>query len=199
MSPIRTLRSASGIFAFALAGMIASATTWATVVRVPGLDEMVKLSDVVVHAVVKDQRVVTQGGRQATLTSLEVIEGVKGRHAGDIVTVFQNGALVDGKGSWIAGQHQFRFGDELVLFGVKYGREHVVSLGVGVGVFAVSRKNGESTIVEQLGDVAVVAQDGRSTLHAPQPRSNSSLEAFMWQISVFAAPGPDQSADRATR
>lgn len=188
---------AAGLFAAGLCAALVCALVAgqaaATVVRIPPLEEMTHGSDVVVHARVVDQLVAREDGRVVTRTTLEVIEGVKGQKAGDLVVVFQVGGTLDGATSWITGAHRFQLHDEVVLFGVRKTQGaatgEIVSYGIGVGVFEVVRDAAGAKAVERIGDVVVATKDGR--FEAPAPRAPVALNVFLADLRrVVDAPRP---------
>lgn len=178
MSALRTLFSVAVVSA-----LLAVAPAAATVVVVPTMEEMTHRSDVVVHCVVREVAVEEdKPGRLVTLTSLEVLDGIAGAKAGDLLTLFQVGGEKDGRVAWIAGAHHFVVGEELVVFAVQppalNGR--IVPYGIGFSVFAV--KDGvDGKHVEEIGGDVVQLQrtaDGASKMSSVQPRRFESLDSF---------------------
>lgn len=152
----------------------------ATVVVLHSLEEMSRRSEVIVHARVADQRVERQADVGiVTLTDIEVIDGLKGAKAGDVLTIYQVGGSLDGENAWISGAHRHRVGDEMVFFAVRH-KERVVSYGVGLGKFLVGRDGTLPSVTEDLGDVAVMEKgaDGELRYTSPVPRTAPSLDAF---------------------
>jgi hypothetical protein len=185
--------------AFALAVALAvpcsfwSPSAQATVVVVPGLEELTHRSEVVVQAVVRD--VVTfkdDKGRLITETSLEVIDGIRGAKAGDVVPVQQLGGSLDGQEAWIAGNHRFKVGEEVVFFGVrlKGDRRVVIPYGVGFGIFAVRDDvDGRHAVEIGSGDVSQLVRtpDGGSRMEPVTPRHFDNLDAFKSQLRSILA------------
>ena len=179
MPALRPLLSAAVVSAF----VAVSAPAAATVVVVPTMEEMTHRSDVVVHCVVREVTVEEdRPGRLVTLTSLEVLDGIAGAKAGDLLTLFQVGGEKDGRVAWISGAHHFVVGEELVVFAVQppalNGR--IVPYGIGFSLFAV--KDGvDGKHVEEIGGDVVQLQrtpDGGSKMSAVEPRRFDTLDAF---------------------
>ncbi len=165
----------------------------ATVVVVPSLEELTHRSDVIVHAVVRD--VVTmkdERGRLITETSLEVIDGVRGGKAGDVVPVHQVGGALGDQRAWIAGNHRFHVGEEVVFFGVHLPKDPrvVVPYGIGFGIFAVTDDVDGRHAVEIGGDdvVQIVKSDkGDKKMLPVTPRHFDNLEAFKADLRSILA------------
>jgi len=185
--------------ALALAAVLGlSVATWApsaqaTVVVVPELEELTHRSEVVIQAVVRD--VVTfkdERGRLITETSLEVLDGIRGAKAGDIVPVQQLGGSLDGHEAWIAGNHRFKVGEEVVFFGVRLPKDRriVIPYGVGFGIFhVVDDVNGRHVVEIGSGDVTrmVRTPDGGSKMEPVQPRHFDNLDAFKVRLRTILA------------
>jgi len=122
-------------------------------------------------------------GRLITVTSLEVIDGIRGRKAGDIVQIHQLGGLLDGQQAWIAGAHKFVLNEEIVFFGVKLPKDPavVVPYGIGFGIFRVlDDVDGRHVHEVGGGDVSQVLRqpDGTTKMAPVMPRRFESLDAF---------------------
>jgi hypothetical protein len=195
------MRSPSSAFgpALALVAVLGvPVSTWAppahaTVVVVPELEELTHRSEVVVQAVVRD--VVTfkdEKGRLITETSLEVIDGIRGAKVGDIVPVQQLGGSLEGREAWIAGNHRFTVGEEVVFFGVRLPKDRrvVIPYGVGFGIFrVVDDVNGRHVVEIGGGDVSrmVRTPDGGSKMEPLQPRHFDNLDAFKSRLRSILA------------
>jgi hypothetical protein len=177
----------------ALVAATAALTAHATVVVVPTLEEMTHRSDVVVHAVVRDQQVLEKRkGKIVTRTILEVVDGLSGAKAGELVTVEQIGGSLGERQMWIAGAHRFKVADEVVFFGTKVhaagpsgtpapGQEdYVVAYGIGFGIFDVKEDVDGKHAIERGGDVVQLVRDseGRTSSKPVTPRHFSSLDSF---------------------
>ena len=169
--------------------LLAAESAQATVVVVHPLDEMAHRADVIVHAQVKDQRIVREEGRIITLTAVEVIEGIKGAKAGDILTVFQVGGKLDGEYVSVVGNSVFTPGEEMVFYAMRH-RDRLVSYGVGLGKFVVDRDTSTVSIREDIGDVVAVDPSApRNRPFKPTPRVAASLSDFLSTIRAdLAAP-----------
>ena len=140
----------------------------------------------IVHAVVKEQEVrEDQDGRIITISTLEVIDGLKNAKTGDLVELFQVGGELNGRVQKVSHQQSYNLHEEMVLFGVKLG-EMIVSYGPGLGKFKVLRdqKNFEIKILEDLKDIIGVNRDlnGRFEIKKPTPRIFNGLIKFKKNI-----------------
>jgi len=156
----------------------------ATVVVIHELDEMTTRADVVVHARVGETRVIKdEKGRIATLVEVEVLDGIKGAKAGDVLTIYQLGGTYEGERMMITGQHKWTEGEEMVFFAMR-SDPYVVSYGIGVGKYHVERNPEGILVVEEYGDVVAFKRDpaGASTMSRPEVRAARSLDAFKGEI-----------------
>ncbi len=170
-----------GLLIFML-GLAQSAS--ATVVFIDNIEKMTKQSDVVIHAAVADQSVKEDAeGRITTLTTLEILDGIKGARTGDLITLYQVGGALNGRVMRVSGAQHYHFGEELVLFGVKLDNM-IVSYGVGLGKFKVLRGTDGTKVVEDLNDLveAKPGTSGNTILQEPKPRQFASLDAFKGAI-----------------
>jgi hypothetical protein len=163
--------AAAALIAFTLA-----ADARATVVVIPSLEEMTLASEVVAEVVVGDQRVVQEGGRIVTYTTVVVRDGIKGAKQGDVLEVSQLGGTLQGRNTWIAGAHRFVKGEELVFFGMHFKSERVViPYGIGFGMFRIVDDVAGAKVEEVTGDVAVLHA---GKMGSPEVRRYDSLPAF---------------------
>jgi len=180
---MRQLHLVPGLLACALTAALALPAA-ATVVAIPSMEELTRRSDVVVQGVVRESKTIKDDkGRLITVTSLEVIDGIRGRKAGDIVQIHQLGGLLDGQQAWIAGAHKFVLNEEIVFFGVKLPKDPavVVPYGIGFGIFRVL-DDVDGRHVHEIGggDVSQVLRqpDGTTKMAPVMPRRFESLDAF---------------------
>lgn len=160
--------------------VVAASSANATIVVVDPLDVMTQKSEVVVHAVVYGQEVRSDSrGRIITLTTVEVVDGLKGAAKGDLVVIYQVGGTLNGISQWIAGNHRFLPGEEFLLFGVRY-EDMVVSYGVGIGKFKIVRDETGAFLVEDVNDVVAAyrQKDGPMQMEEAVPRVFTGLEQF---------------------
>src|SRR5688572_25083234 len=98
----------------------------AILVKLTDLHTMAKRSDVVAHGRVGDQQVVEDNrGRLITLTSVEVYDGIYGAKTGEVIMVYQVGGEKNGLVMPLLGGHRYRFGEEVILFGLKLDNAYV--------------------------------------------------------------------------
>lgn len=148
----------------------------ATIVRIDDISKMAENSDVVAHIVVGEQiERFDAFGRLGVYSSVEVIQGIKGLKTGQVTTVFQ--------GSGVMGQSRFERGEELVLFGMKYDDDTIVTYGVGLGKFKVFRDRRDTKVVEDFHDVLTLAPGPKGLRFTrPIPRKYPSLTTFVSSI-----------------
>lgn len=141
--------------------LIASAApVFATQVLPITLPEIARRSEVVVHATVTDQKVrwSEDGARILTLTTLKVIDPLKGESLPSEVLVYQVGGSLDGVVFKIPGAVSLRKGEEVVFFGARF-KTMVVSYGMGLGKYLVDRSGKVAMVRPEFGDVAFVTRD----------------------------------------
>jgi hypothetical protein len=170
-----------------------ASNTFATVVSIDSLKTMALKSEVIVHAKVIDQRIKEDvEGRILTLTTLDVVDGLKNARRGDVLTVYQVGGELNGRVLRVSGAHNYRVDEELVLFGLSLD-DMIVSYGVGLGKFKVIRDKKGDRVVEDLHDLVEVksGKDSNALLEAPTARQYASLAQFKNAISeaLHSSPG----------
>lgn len=202
----------------ALAGaLVAARPAQATVVVQPSLEQMTARSGVVIHAVVEEQTQTTgEDARLLTLTRLRVLPGgaVKGAKDGDTFTLYQVGGRDGNRVVEVVGMNHFAKGEEVVLFAsaflagdtVKFLQEQrkgsvpaatlhpaggwVVTFGIGLGKYAVTRTGSGAMAVEELGDVTVARRDGARgpmLLDHPVHFVRQPLDVFLDEVRAQAA------------
>ncbi len=162
----------------------------ATVVVATSLEEMTHRSDVVIQAKVISQKVVEdRPGKIVTLTSLQVIDGISGAKAGDVVTVYQIGGRLGDQQAWIAGAHRFEQGQEIIFFGARMGKrpELLVPWAIGYGIFAILDDVDGRHVHEITGDVSALERNdkGAARMVSVSPRRYESLDAFKAQLRAI--------------
>lgn len=189
----------------------------ATVVIQPSLEQMTEKSDVIVHAVVEDQTVTLgEGGRILTLSRLRIKDGLKGAvKANDTVTLYQVGGTLEGRTMAIPGVNAFTVGEEVILFGdvflaqdtVEFLRTErkdvvpaatlhpsagwLVTFGIGLGKYAVTRDGKVPMAVEQVGDVATaVPAPGGMKVGGQPVRTQQPLSVFVAEVRRLAKVTP---------
>ena len=181
----------------------AQAAVPGTVVDVPPLEQMVHRSDLVVHVVVRDREFMKDSdGRVYTRTTMEVVDGIKGKKAGDTFVVSQLGGLYEGRQSWISGAHKFQIGEECVFFGSHWRDGLVIPYGIGFGIFdVVDDGTGRRVIKEAVGDVVQLKKnpDGSTSAGHVQQRSYEDVDAFKaqlreWVVAAATQTGPLEHA-----
>lgn len=155
------------------------AVAHSTIVRIDSLQEMAQNADIIAHVVVGDKSSsLDREGRVIELSTVQVLQGIKGTQTGHFLTLYQVAGII--------GQSQFPFGEEMVIFGMRHG-DKVVSYGVGLGKFKVLRGQNRASVVEEFRDLLTPNPD--LMLSEPVGRRYSSLPNFVEQIqSSMNAP-----------
>lgn len=164
-----------------------SVTLSAAFVHIEDLEVMTKKSDIIIQAMVISQEIQEEpSGRLITLTTLDVLDGVKGAPTGRYVTLYQVGGELNGKVMRLSGQQPYNTGDEVVLFGVRLD-EMIVSYGPGLGRFNVDRLGKLVGSSESFGDVVAVRKDdaGEFIVEHPIGRRYPSLDDFKKEIRSY--------------
>lgn len=126
------------------------------IVKLADLNTMAQKSDIVVHAYVGDQRVVSDDlGRPITLTDIEVIDALLGAKTGEVITIYQVGGSKNGVMMPLLGGHQYRLGQEIIFLGLKLD-DLYVSYGAGQGKLDVVSQAENHIIVEDLGNINIM-------------------------------------------
>ena len=173
--------------------MASTNSAMATVVVVDPLEVMAQQSEVIIHGVVFEQDVrQDDNGRIITLTTVEIIDGIKGATKGERVTIYQVGGTINGISQWIAGNHRFVQDEEFLLFGVRH-EDMIVSYGVGIGKFRIVRDASGTVLVEDVNNVlaAYRQQNGQMKFEEAMPRVFLTLDAFkemLRNVGDIAAP-----------
>lgn len=129
------------------------------IVKLTDLNTMTQKSDIVVHAYVGDQRVVSDDlGRPITLTDIEVIDALLGAKTGEVITIYQVGGSKNGVIMPLLGGHQYHLGQEIIFFGLKLD-DLYVSYGAGQGKLDVISQGENHIVLEDLGNINIVNHD----------------------------------------
>jgi MYXO-CTERM domain-containing protein len=153
----RTRGRRASLLVLAIAAVLAPGAASATMVRHLAVDQMAEASDAVARGTVVSQRVVREGGRIYTESTLRVSECWLGT-CGDEILVRQLGGEIDGIGMVVAGVTHLSVGDEMVLFLRPRGAVAKAPVGMGQGVFRVIHGTGQ--LERDLRDLGVVSPDG---------------------------------------
>lgn len=137
----------------------------ATVAVELGGPELVALSDVIVHA-----RVVALGGhvqlnptRVFTDADLQVIEGVKGARAGELLHVTFPGGVHSGIGMYVSGQVTLNAQTECVIYLRRANEGKLIPAAMRQGFFAVQRRDydGVRVGVKNTAGLALLQRKGK--------------------------------------
>lgn len=168
----------SFLLSLGLTTLLLSSNALATRVMAIPLEQMAQDSDVVVYARVGSQQVQWDKthSRVLTLTTIEVIDAVKGARKGDVLTIYQVGGSLDGVTYKITGALRFVPGEQMILFAERY-KDMIVSYGMGLGKYRVMDAGGRKTVQPEYGDVAFV-QRGAEGEFVPSPRPDNKVQSL---------------------
>jgi hypothetical protein len=173
-----------------IAVVLMAAIASATVVLPVSMQQMAMESDVVIHARVSGQQVSwdERHVRVLTLTSVDVIAGIKGAQKGDRLTIYQVAGTLDGVTFDIPGALHFVRGEEMVLFAKRY-QDKIVSYGMGLGKYRVVEQGGQKFVAPEYGDVAFVEPSAdRRVLPAERPATATQpLTRFIARVRCAVA------------
>jgi hypothetical protein len=161
------------------------------IVKLADLQTMAQQSDAILHGRVGDQQTLyDQMGRLITLTEVEVIDdlyGVKSK----VVTIYQVGGELKGVVMPLLGGHSYRFGQEIIFFGLSL-KDTLVSFGVGQGKFDINPHNSDEKVREDLGSVATLEPyvAGSLGVFAASPLSFFSVDTLKDEIRLMLKNRP---------
>ena len=174
-----------------LAVLLTSALCGATtVMRVP-LKKLAATSNVIVHGLVTEVRVVAVNGNERHLrthVTVQVRTVVKGRDASPVMHLDLPGGQL---GKWamrIPGMPGFHVGEEVVLFLEKTARNWALT-GLGQGKFSVDTSpDGVKTVRRRLEGMHFVGYDARGRFRAvgaPPSRTGVRLDALLSEVRGY--------------
>lgn len=157
------------------------------IVKLSDMQTMAKNSDVIVHGYIGDQTISTDDmGRLITLTQIEVIDGLHGAKTGEVITIYQVGGQKNGVVMPIIGGQNYKFGEQVILFGLKLD-DTFVSFGAGQGKFDLIKESNSDLIKEDLGNVHSIRKNsfGKTEIIKPDPLTYNELEDFKNEIKLM--------------
>jgi hypothetical protein len=88
----------------------------------------------------------------------------------------------------VSGALKFREGEEFILFGVRF-RDMIVSYGMGLGKFMVTKHSGDTFVIPEFGDVHRVEPDGKGGFKSANHRfpDPETLKSFLERVRVLSA------------
>jgi hypothetical protein len=168
------------------------APAFATQVLRTSLEQMTHGSEVIIHARVVSQKVTLSddGARILTLTTLEVLNTLKGKGVPQEVVIYQVGGELNGQVLRIPGALSFELEEEMVFFAARF-KNMLVSYGMGLGKYQVKRGGGKISVTPQFGDVSFVARDAGGHLqHAAAPSTEAlNLGVFLTRVNTILKGG----------
>lgn len=176
-------------FLLSLSMLLAGAPAFATTVVKLELEELVKLSDVIVVADVRSVESFVDEGRVHTRIRLEVAERWKGS-PGETVEIVHLGGRTEKLATVVHGMPAFRQGERVLVFLEKpKGHPHYVVTGLSQGKFSLQMLPDGSTLVVPEIDYGSLAKpvkmpDNSVQLKRVEPVSipRERLEAFRSRI-----------------
>jgi len=178
--------------AIAAAASLALPAQATTVIAVP-LERMTDESEVIVHARVGTQQVTwdEHHARILTLTTIEVIEAVRGASKGDVLTIYQVGGSLDGYTFKIPGALRFEPGEEMVFFAMRF-EDKLVSYGMGLGKYHVDEHDGDKLVWPEYGSVVFVERkpDGSVAPGPPPEMRARSLDELLTLLRQQISTAP---------
>jgi len=191
----RTL--AGGLVAAAFAMLFASGAS-ATVMIEYSLEELVRGSDVIVHATVvhSDVRMELRNGgmEPQTVTTLRVQDWIAGADEveGDTVTIRELGGIWNGGGLWYSGTPRYAVGEEVVVFLERRPEapHDLRTFGMAQGKFVVGHGVGDvpSTVRRDLDGIAFARwSDGQQTVNHPGQEPEMQLDGFVEYVRQIRA------------
>ena len=191
----RTL--AGGLVAAALALIVASGAN-ATVMIEYSLEELVRSSDVIVHATVTHSDVrmeLREGGMEPqTVTTLRVQDWIAGGESvdGDTVTLRELGGIWNGGGLWYSGTPHYTVGEEVVVFLERRPEapHDLRTFGMAQGKFVVGHGVGTvpSTVRRDLDGISFARwSEGQQTVTHPGQEPEMQLDVFVEYVRQIRA------------
>jgi hypothetical protein len=176
-----------------LAGALGFAlSSQALIVKLSDLHTMARRSDIVIHGYVGEQTVIIdEKGRPITLTDVEVIDKLYGDvKPQEVIRIYQVGGKAEGIAAPIVGGQRYEVGQEVMFFGLRLDNTFV-SFGAGQGKFDIHREANQEAVVEDLGTVGVVSNNGRHmVVNPPSPLSFSDAEIFKDEVRLMLKTSP---------
>jgi len=166
----------------------------ATVLRYLRGRQLVEQADVVARGQVVAQRVVTEGGRLWTDSTLRISRALKGKlRVGQTLVIRQPGGETATLGMHVAGVARFALHEDALIFAQSTGSVHV-PVGMSQGKYQIYRdQQGRLRARRDLAGAALAEFDarGRMSLRSSLPRADRdvALEALLAQIRAELAAG----------
>ena len=155
------------------------------------MEKMAVESEVIVHARVVAQRVTWDDAhaRILTLTTIEVLDGIKGAETGEQILIYQVGGTLDGITFDIPGALRFVAGQEMIFFAIRFG-DMIASYGMGQGKWILHERDGVAYVAPEFGDVAWVTPQPGGLAPAAAPRVRpETLSNFLGRIDAALRTG----------
>lgn len=159
----------------------------ATVMKYAGIDRLIEISDVIIHADVLEQK--TYFDKEQNRVVTDTTFGVNRAFYGDVgekVTIQQWGGEHNGQTHFIPGDAQFEIGEEVVVF-LHEGKDVVALSALGQAKFSVEKTNEGKLVTRDLSDITfMLEQNGQQKL-GHLPGETRSFESFVAELEALVA------------
>jgi hypothetical protein len=178
------------IVALAAFALLSASLAGATTVQKFSISDLAKKSETIAVAHVDDVYARWDDNHKEIYTyiSLKVLDGVKGSHKNDLLTIRQLGGSVDNLISVVPGMPEFRKGEEVVVFlSPKDRAGYPWVMGLQQGKYSVSTDaNGFKQVRNDVEGLRTVSLDGKDVEAAPASEQplNSFLDGIRTELNV---------------
>ncbi|MCK5689943.1 hypothetical protein KAI87_11770 [Myxococcota bacterium] len=173
-----------------------STSAHATVVQKANLEDLNKISEVVIHGIIRDidpNLAANDKGPYRTRIQIEIIESIKGLKTEERTLTLEipggrNGKLV----MRIPGMPRFAMGDEVVLLLERTGPGQLIYAGFSQGVYYVDRSAEEIFVKQRLGGSHFVDKKGGDLHKEPELIRPLALRSLLENLRQLAKNGGEQ-------
>jgi hypothetical protein len=163
-------------------------TASATVMKYAGLDQLVEMSDVIIHGEVIDQKTYFDKEQQrvVTDTTFEVAHTFYGS-VDQTVTIQQWGGTLDDKTHSVPGDAHFEPGEEVIVF-LHRGDDVLALSALGQAKFSVQEVDQKRLVYRKLSDIAfLLDSDDQQARIEHLPDESRSYESFVAEVEALTA------------
>ena len=176
------------LFAALLSVGLFVSTASATVMKYAGVDRLIEISDMIVHAEVIDQTTYFDNAqkRVVTDTTLGVRRSFYGK-VGEKVTIQQWGGTYGGKTHRIPGDARFEPGEEVIVF-LHRGDGVIALSALGQAKYSVEKTDDGKLVSRDLSDIAfLIEQSGGAKKIGHLPGETRSFDSFVAELQALVA------------
>ncbi len=160
----------------------------ATVMKYTGVDRLIEISDVIIHAEVVEQKTYfdKEQDRVVTDTTFGVNRAFYGK-VGEKVTIQQWGGTHNGQTHFIPGDARFEVGEEVIVF-LHKGKDVVALSALGQAKYSVEKTDEGRLVSRDLSDITFMIErpDGQKKL-AHIPGETRSFDSFVAELESLVA------------